>query len=76
MSEDKMRVPRARLERLTSAATAFVALQRMRQHMEGAHGIPRISVGGVEQTGIDLDSEIDLLEQDVIAMRQDLGWRK
>lgn len=71
-------LPRADLERLTSAATAFAALQRMTERTGGPTIPARATVDGVP---VDLGpavlaAEMAALESTVIATRRLLGWRR
>jgi len=68
-------IPREDLERLTSAATAFVALQRMRAALGGPAGGATVRVDGVEQP-LNVEQEIEQLQEAVIRTRRMLGWRQ
>ena len=57
-----MRIDRADLERLTSAATAYAVLQRVAEQQ-------RISMPAQQ-------ADLDALEQTVIRTRRLLGWRR
>jgi hypothetical protein len=82
-----VRLPRADLERLTSAATAFCVMQRVAleqriplpleerlRRSEDAHA----TLDGVAVTvrAADLDRDLDACEAAVIATRRLLGWRR
>lgn len=71
-------IARVDLERLTSAATAFVALQAMTRR-EGGPALPAIQLT-IDGRHVRLDPKDQLrehaeLEQAVIRTRQRLGWR-
>lgn len=72
-------VDRADLERLTSAATAFCALQRVSDQQRLAP-MPDITatIDGVTTTitAARMAAELDDLEQAVIRTRRLLGWRR
>lgn len=72
-------VPRADLERLTSAATAFAALQRLTREMGGPAPPAYYGVEGgpaVQLTPEAMAAELDALDSAVIATRRLLGWRR
>lgn len=73
-----VRLPRADLERLTSAATAFVALQRVAQQQRMALPDVHATIDGrdVTITAADLDRDLVALEAAVIATRRLMGWRR
>jgi hypothetical protein len=73
-----VRVSRADLERLTSAATAFCVMQRVAQQQRIPLPDAHATLDGVAVTvtAVDLDRDLDACEAAVIATRRLLGWRR
>jgi len=73
-----VRVDRADLERLTSAATAYTALQRIAQQQRIAVPDVHATIDGraVTITAAEQAADLDALEQAVIRTRRLLGWRR
>jgi len=73
-----VRVDRDDLERLTSAATAFCALQRVAVQERIPLPDVEASIDGVRRTitAAHLAADLDALETAVVRARRLLGWRR